>query len=149
MKEHFRRSLAMSAKVCGQLWLLSRSCAANVRTSCWAAHWRCCEESLVDRQQAASALASSRGPTAEGLWEGLAYKCAIKPAWHENRVTGSQREPDEQTEKTKCQQKKKTKMTQQWRDRMKISRLWFSHTHRRTHVFPHNDDGWGLWGGVT
>lgn len=82
MKEHFRRSPAMSAKVCGRLWLLSRSWAASVRTSCWAAHWRCCEESLEDRQQAARALASSRGPTAEGLWEGWAYKCAIRPARH-------------------------------------------------------------------
>lgn len=82
IKEHFRRSPAMSAKVCGRFWLLSRSWAARVRTNCWAPHWRCCEESREDRQQAARALASSRGPTAEGLWEGWAYKCAIRPARH-------------------------------------------------------------------
>lgn len=87
-KEHLRRSPAMSAKVCGRFWLLSRSWAASVRTSCWAAHWRCCEERREDRQQAARALASSRGPTAEGLWEGWAYKCAIRPAREmEDKVT--------------------------------------------------------------
>lgn len=65
MKEHLRRSPPMSARVCGTLWL-SRSCAASVRTSCCAAHCRCCDDRRDDRQHAASAFASSRGPTAEG-----------------------------------------------------------------------------------
>lgn len=65
IKEHFLRSPPISASVWGVVWL-SRSCAARVRTSCWAAHCLCCEDSLEERQQAARALASSRGPTAEG-----------------------------------------------------------------------------------
>lgn len=122
MKEHFRRSPAMSTKVCGRLWLLSRSWAASVRTSCWAAHCRCCEESLEDRQQAAKALASSRGPTAEGLWEGWAYKCAIRPARH---GTESDKVARWVREGTKMKvTNRKTKRWPQWTERNKLDEAW-------------------------
>lgn len=149
MKEHLRRSPAMSAKVCGRLWLLSRSWAASVRTSCWAAHWRCWEESLEDRQQAARALASSRGPTAEGLWEGWAYKCAIRPARHGTQgdkvarwvrerpwMKKDKHENSKSTEKTqKVDQREEETNTCAW----KLNKHYWSITAwiTQTHVYNH------------